>query len=90
MTGVGATAGVALKAASAAGNIGMTGFRKFKQWGRNKAAKKLQKNKELKGIYKLFDTDKSSDKKKERVKKDVSYVFNQIGQPNHAGLSLVS
>lgn len=78
MTGVGATVGVGLKAASAASGVGMGAIRKFKQWGRNRAADKKE-NEGAKGIWKAFDTDKSSDKKNERRKKDVAFVFKQIG-----------
>lgn len=82
MTGVGATAGVALKAASSAGGVILPVFRKFKQWGRDKAAEQEAgqegKEKGARGIFKLFDTSKNSDNKKQRIVKDVGFVFRHI------------
>ena len=78
--GASAPVGVGIKAGAMALDVGASVFRKFKQWGRDKAAAKEDAAGGVKqtGFWGLFNTDKSSTKKLEGYNKMVDKIFEMI------------
>ena len=78
--GASAPVGIGIKAGAMALDVGASLFRKFKQWGRDKAAAKEDANGGVKatGFWGLFNTDKSSKKKLEGYNKMVDKIFEMI------------
>jgi hypothetical protein len=77
--GASAPVGVGIKAGAMALDVGASVFRRFKQWGRDKAAEKeAASGAKATGFFGLFNTDKSSAKKLEGYNKMVDKTFDMI------------
>jgi hypothetical protein len=74
LSGVGATVGVGLKAASSVTELGAKGLRAFKQWGRNRAAKATS----WKITRKIFNKDKNTKAKIEKYEKIADGIYDMI------------
>ncbi len=77
--GASAPVGVGIKAGAMALDVGASLFRRFKQWGRDKAAEKEKASGVAPtGFWGLFNTDKSTEKKLEGYNRMVDKVFDMI------------
>jgi hypothetical protein len=74
LSGVGATAGVGLKAASSVMELGAKGLRALKQWGRNRAAKATS----WKITRKIFNKDKNSKAKLAKYEKIADGIYDMV------------
>ena len=74
LTGLGATAGVALKASAAGVDLSLPFFRTLKQWGRNMAAANLAKG-ETGVSNKIFNADKNTVAKMEGRKRHAMVIL---------------
>jgi len=72
--GASAPVGVGLKAGAALLDVGCTGFRLFKQWARNKAASSDSDS----FSRKVFNTNKTSEKKLAGYNRDVDRIFDMV------------
>ena len=74
LTGVGATAGVGLKALASIGELGAKGLRALKQWGRNRAAKEAS----WKITRQIFNKDKSSKAKLAKYEMIANRIYDMV------------
>ncbi len=72
--GASAPVGVGIKGGAMALDVGASAFRRFKQWGRDKAAQSGATT----GFFSIFDKSKSSDAKLAGYNKMVDKVFDMI------------
>ena len=75
--GVTAAAGITMKVAGGATNLILPAFRRFKQWGRDKAAKAKESGKEA-GFFKMFNAKKSTGEKKKQRREMVERMFKHM------------
>jgi hypothetical protein len=77
--GVTAAAGLSMKIIGGATKLIMPAFRRFKQWGRDQAAKKAQATGgKVKGFFGMFNKDKSSTAKDEQREKMINRMFDHL------------
>ncbi len=77
--GVTAAAGLSLKIIGGATKLILPAFRRFKQWGRDQAAKKAQAaGGQVKGFFSMFNHKKSSSAKDESREKMINRMFDHL------------
>jgi hypothetical protein len=82
LTGVGATAGVALKASAAGVDLSLPFFRSLKQYGRKKAAESQAKGETGTFSQWLFNANKSDIAKLEERKRHTATIFKMVNKLN--------
>jgi hypothetical protein len=75
--GVTAAAGISMKIAGGATGLILPAFRRFKQWGRDKAAKAKESGKEA-GFFSMFNARKSTSEKKKLRQATVERMFKHM------------
>jgi hypothetical protein len=76
--GVTSAAGLSLKVIGGASKLIIPAFRRFKQWGRDLAAKRIAAGKPVKGLLGAFNANKSTGAKDEYREKMVSRMFQML------------
>ena len=76
--GVTSAAGLSLKVIGGASKLIIPAFRRFKQWGRDLAAKKIAAGEPVKGFLGAFNANKSTGAKDEQREKMVNRMFQML------------
>jgi len=76
LSGAGSAVGIGLKAAASGAKVGMSLFRRAKQYGRDKAAEKGPDS----AWSSVFNAEKSSDKKHAKREKDAELILDMVAK----------